>query len=463
MEEEERRLNPDELLTTLKQEEKGRLTIFLGAAAGVGKTYAMLKVAQERIAEGVDVVVGYVEPHERPETMALLQGLPQIPPREIEYKGHRLKEMDLEAILKRKPTVVLVDELAHSNVPGSRHLKRYQDVEELLEAGIDVYATLNIQHVESFNDIIAQITGVQVQETVPDTFLSQARIQLIDIPTEELIRRFQEGKVYVPQQARKALTKFFRPGNINALRELAMRYAAQRVDHEMESYMHSHGIVGPWQAGERVMVCIGTSPFGEKLIRFGHRIATGMKGELLAVFVDTPRVSLKPEDREQLAKSLHLAQQLGGETLCISGDDVAEELLAVARKRNVTQIIIGKPEKKLRLRDRFGGSIVDQIVRRSQNISVHVIPGDRVKAKEDPAPYLPNKKENKGSHLLPYAEITVIMLLLTAGSWLIKEYLGLVNLSMLYLLPVLYAAVRWGERMGIFSALLAVLFFDFFA
>lgn len=459
MGEEERRLNPDELLATLEQERKGQLTVFLGAAAGVGKTYAMLEVAQERLTEGVDVVAGYVEPHERPETMALLSGLPHIPSREIEYKGRSLREMDLDAILKRKPFVVLVDELAHSNVPGSRHLKRYQDVEELLAAGINVYTTLNIQHMESFNDIVAQITGVNVRETVPDSVLAQARLQLIDIPSEELIRRFQEGKVYVQQQAQHALGKFFRPGNINALRELAMRYAAQRVDRQMESYMRIHGIAGPWPAGERVMVCISTSPFGEQLIRFGHRVAVGMKAELLVVFVDTHRpISLRAEAREQLAKSLHLAQQMEGETLCLNGEDVVEELLAIARQRNVTQIIIGKPGK-LSLRERLGGSIVDKIVRRSQNISVQVIPGDYDKVHGETKP---SRRQGEKRHLLPYAEISVLIALLTAGGWFGREFLGLVNLAMLYLLPVLYAGVRWGERMGIFAALLAVLSYDFF-
>ncbi len=252
----EERKNLNNLLSDIHRERKGKLTVFLGATAGVGKTYGMLEAAKEKISEGVDLVAGWVEPHDRAETIALMVDIPAIPPRETEYDNRKLKEMDLDAIIARRPEVVLVDELAHINLPGSRHVKRYQDVEELLAVGINVYTTLNIQHVESYNDIVAQITGVRFQETVPDSILENARIQLIDIPPEELIQRLKEGKVYVPNQAERTLKKFFRPGNIDALRELSMRYAAQRVDRQMETYMRLNGIEGPWPAGERVMVCL---------------------------------------------------------------------------------------------------------------------------------------------------------------------------------------------------------------
>ncbi|HVJ48468.1 sensor histidine kinase KdpD [Desulfitobacterium sp.] len=459
MPKEEKRTNPDDLLADIEKESKGKFTVFLGAAAGVGKTFGMLEVARDKLSEGVDLVAGWIEPHDRPETANLMVGVPIIAPREIEYRHRKLKEMDLDAILKRKPQIVLVDELAHTNVPGSRHTKRYQDVEELLEAGIDVYATLNIQHVESYNDIIAQITGVKVRETIPDSILENARIQLIDIPPEELIQRLKEGKVYVPNQAVKALNKFFRPGNINALREISMRFAAQRVDRQMETYMRMHGIAGPWPAGERVMVCISSSPFSEQLIRIARRTAEGIKAQLLAVYVDTPKKgSLKEKAKDQLSKNLHLAQELEAEIISLNGEDIAEELLEIAQKRNVTQIIIGKPGK-LSLRERLTGSIVDKVVRQSQNISVHVIPGNtqRVEGQRNP-----KGSFKRPTHLLPYVEIIGLIVLITLIGWTWESYLGLVNMAMLFLLPVLYGAVRWGLSAGILSAIMAIIFYDFF-
>ncbi|AFM39952.1 osmosensitive K+ channel histidine kinase [Desulfosporosinus acidiphilus SJ4] len=457
---EKKRVSPDELLADIEDEAKGKLTVFLGAAAGVGKTYAMLEVARERLSEGIKLSAGWVEPHARPETMALMEGIPQIAPKEIEYHGKVLKEMDLDEILSIHPQIVLVDELAHTNVPSSRHLKRYQDVEELLAAGIDVYTTVNIQHVESFNDIVAKITGVTVRETVPDSILEHARIQLIDISTEALIQRLEEGKIYVPNQAKHALDKFFRPGNINALRELSMRFAAQRVDRQLESYMRVHGIEGPWPASERVMVCISSSPFGERLIRMGKRIAVGMKAELLVVYIDTPSNPLKNENqKDQLSKSLHLAQELDAETISLSGNDVVEELLEVAQKRNVTQIIIGKPGQ-LKIRERFSSSIVEKVLRQSQNISVHVIPGDGPKTKEERE----NKKTGvkKTNDLVPYLTTFVSLAVITVVAWLGSSELGLVNTAMLYLLPVLLSAGRYGKRVGIFTSIVSVITYDFF-
>jgi Osmosensitive K+ channel histidine kinase len=457
---EKRRVNPDELLADIQDQTKGKLTVFLGAAAGVGKTYAMLEVARERLSEGIKLVAGWVEPHARPETIALMEGIPKVAPRDIEYHDRVLKEMDLDEILSIHPDIVLVDELAHTNVPGSRHLKRYQDVEELLAVGINVYTTINIQHVESFNDIVAKITGVTVRETVPDSILENARIQLIDIPTEALIQRLEEGKVYVPNQAKHALDKFFRPGNINALRELSMRFAAQRVDRQLESYMRVHGIEGPWPAGERVMVCISTSPFGERLIRLGKRIAEGMKAELLVVYIDTPSQFLKHEkEKDQLAKSLHLAQELNAEIISLSGNDVVEELLEVAQKRNVTQIIIGKPGN-LKFRERFTGSIVEKVLRQSRNISVHVIPGEAPKAKqENEVKKIPVKKAND---LIPYMTTFVSLAVITVIAWLGSSELGLVNTAMLYLLPVLLSAGLYGKKVGVFTAIVSVIIYDFF-
>ncbi|KLU60815.1 sensor protein KdpD [Peptococcaceae bacterium CEB3] len=456
----DRRADPDDLLAGIKEENGGRLTVFLGAAAGVGKTYAMLEAAREKLAEGVEMVAGWVEPHARPETLALLEGLPSIPPRALEYRGKTLVEMDLDAILKRRPKLVLVDELAHTNAPGARHMKRYQDVEELLAAGIDVYTTLNVQHVESFKDIVAQITGVKVRESVPDQVLEKARLQLVDIPPEELIQRLQEGKVYVPDQAVRAIKNFFRPGNINALRELSMRFTAQRVDRQLETYMRAHGIAGPWPAGERVMVCISPSPFSERLIRFGRRIAVGLRAELLVVYVETPRrLPATEKEKNQLAKNMHLAQELNAETISIGGGDVAEELLEIARRRNVTQIIIGKPGKYGFL-DRLQGSVIDKVVRRSQNVSVHVIPGDL--GPQEEAVGTRSQKRRPSFPFGRYLGVLLLMLLVTlAGHWLEPAF-GVVNIAMLYLLPVLFAAVKWGLKPAVAASVLGLMAFDFF-
>ncbi|HEX9531998.1 MAG TPA: sensor histidine kinase KdpD, partial [bacterium] len=282
---ERERPNPDALLTQAKQEESraGKLKIFLGYAAGVGKTYAMLGAARQRQAEGVDVVVALVETHHRKETEALLEGLPVTPRRRFEYRGVVLEELDLDAVLARRPQLAIVDELAHTNAPGSRHARRYQDIEELLAAGIDVYTTLNIQHVESLSDVVSQITGVVIRETVPDQVLEGAdEVILIDLPPDELIKRLHEGKVYVPEQAGTAIEKFFRPGNLTALRELALRHLARKVDRQMRTYMGAHGIPGPWPAGERVLVCLAPGPIAERLVRVGRRLAATLDAEWIA-------------------------------------------------------------------------------------------------------------------------------------------------------------------------------------
>ena len=456
----ERRMDPESLLAGIRQQNRGKLTIFLGAAAGVGKTYAMLKAAQERLEEGVDVVAGWVETHGRRETEALLQDIPLQQPRTIQYRGKEFTEMDLDGLLTRQPQLALVDELAHTNIPGSRHVRRYQDVEELLAAGIDVYTTLNIQHLETLNDVVAQITGIKVRETVPDQMLEQAhQIQLVDIPPEELIQRLKEGKVYVPDQAAAALKKFFRPGNINALRELALRYTAKRVDRQVESYMRVHGIDGPWPAGERVLVCIGPSPFSAQLIRIAKRMAEGLSSEWLAVYVETPRrLPASEEANECLAKNLKLAEELGAETITLTGHDVADELLALARKRNVSQIIIGKP-LHTRLWDLLHGSLVDKIIRQSHGISIHVIPGRTTKNPDYASSTGPAVR---ASSLLPYIGAAIMTGLLTILVSPFKEALGLVNIVMLYLIPILFSAIWWGTLPAVVTAFMAVFIFDFF-
>jgi two-component system sensor histidine kinase KdpD len=456
--EKDKRPDPDALLAGLEEERRGKLTVFLGAAAGVGKTYAMLQVARERLAEGVDVVVGWVETHGRAETEALLKGLPVIPPRRLIYRGKEFVEMDLDALLARRPELALVDELAHTNIPGSRHVRRYQDVEELLSAGIDVYTTLNIQHLESLNDIVAQITGVRVHETVPDRMLEAARIHLVDIPPEELIQRLKDGKVYVPEQAAEALRRFFRPGNINALRELALRYTAQRVDRQVEWYMRLHGIAGPWPAGERVMVCVSPSPFSARLIRIGRRMAEGLQAEWLAAYVETPRrLPVGELEKDRLARNLRLAEELGAETVIITGQDVARELLELARRRNVSQIIIGKPLHS-RLWEWMHGSVVDKIIRHSEGISVHVIPGKPVEGGKSPRT---TRVARRTFSFLPYVLVLGTTAFLTAFAYIFRASLGQVNIALLFLVPVLGGAMKWGTGPAVVAALSGALAFDF--
>src|ERR1700724_883705 len=347
MAEREGRPSPEALLAAAKQEGRGRLKIFLGAAAGVGKTYEMLLAARARRRDGIDVVVGVVEAHGRRETEALIDGLEVIPRREVDYKGHRLTEMDLDEILKRRPQLVLVDELAHTNAPGSRHPKRYLDVEEIIAAGIDVFATLNIQHVESLNDVVARITRIRVRETVPDSILDQADdIEVIDLSPEDLIKRLREGKVYVPQQAERAIRHHFSPGNLTALRELALRRTAQRVDEQLLSHMRAHAISGPWAAGERVLVCVSEAPSAAGLIRYARRVADHLRGPWAAVHVVNPQAP-PPNDAERarIADFLRLAERLGASTITIPGRNIAEEVLAYATANNITQIAIGKSDR----------------------------------------------------------------------------------------------------------------------
>ncbi len=440
-------------------EGKGKLTVFLGAAKGVGKTYSMLEAAKEKLSDRVDLVAGWIDPVEYPETRKLLEGIPVIAPKEISIRNQLTKEMDTSLILERRPTICLVDGLAHTNPPGSRHVKRYQDVEEMLNAGIHVYTTLNIQNVESNKDIVFQITGIEVTDTIPDSFFQNASIKLIDIPPEELIQRLKEEKIDHLNHGQEEPEKFFRPGNINALRELSMRFAAQRVDWQMETYMRRHGITGPWPAGERVMVCMSSSPFSEQLIRIGRRIAAGIKSEFLVVHVDAlQQTHITEKEMEQLNMNLKLAHELGAETIKIYGQNVADELLEIARRRNVTQIIIGKPGR-YKLRERLTGSIVEKMVKHSQNISIHIIPGNLKESKKERKVKTSVKKP---IYFRPYIESIIFTLLITVIGWGWGSFLGLVNMGMLFLLPVFYTAGRWGFNGGVFSALTAIIAYDLF-
>ena len=383
MTENHRRPDPDQLLAGIQAEEateaRGKLKIFLGYAAGVGKTYAMLAAAHQRKAAGIDVVIGYVETHGRTETEALVTGLELLPRRQVEYRGIRLPEMDVDALLARRPQLALVDELAHSNAPGSRHPKRYQDIEELLAAGIDVYSTVNIQHLESLNDVVAQITGITVRETIPDRIFDEVHeIELVDLPPVELLARLREGKVYVPQQAAHAIENFFRQGNLIALRELALRRAAERVDDQMRAYMQTRAIVGPWSATERLLVCVSTSPLSERLVRAARRLADELNAEWFAIYVETPgQAALSAAQRDQVVRHLQLAESLGAKTLTLPGNDVVDAALTYARQHNVTKIIAGKPLHP-RWREWLRPSIVDRLIRQSAAIDVYVISGEPV-------------------------------------------------------------------------------------
>ncbi len=458
----ESRPDPDELLERVRQEEarqaRGKLKVFFGAAAGVGKTYAMLEEARERRAAGVDVVVGYVEPHTRPETQALLGGLERLPPRTVDHRGTRLGEFDLDAAVARRPTLMLVDELAHTNAPGSRHAKRWQDVLELLGAGIDVYTTCNVQHLESLNDVVAKITGVQVRETVPDSVLEEAdEVELIDLPADDLIQRLKEGKVYMPEQAERAVQKFFRKGNLIALRELALRTTAARVDAQMDVYRRDHAIPTPWPVTERILVCVSPSPFAARVVRAARRMAAGLRAEWLVANVETPAQARLPEaERDRAAQHLRLAEQLGAETVTLTGHNVADEVVAFARQKNVSKIVIGKPSGS-RWRETVFGSVVNDLIRRSGDIDVYVITGEREPAR--PVSPRPRRAATGGS---AYGWAAGVVAVCTGLSWLTFPYFERANLVMVYLLGVVLVATRLGRGPSIFASVLSVAAFDFF-
>jgi two-component system sensor histidine kinase KdpD len=456
------RPDPETLLARAKEEEarrsRGHLKLFFGAAAGVGKTFAMLEAARELEAAGVDLVVGCVETHGRAETETLLEGLEILPARLVPYRGTVLKEFDLDAALARRPAVILVDELAHSNAEGSRHAKRWQDVLELLDAGINVYTTLNVQHLESLNDLVAKITGIVVRETVPDSVLERAdEIELVDLPPDELIQRLQEGKVYLPQQAQEAIRNFFRKGNLIALRELALRRTADRVDAQMQAYMRDHAIAKTWPVAERVLVCISPNSQAGQLVRAGRRLATRLGAEWIVAYVETPTAAKLPQaDRDRVVQTLRLAEQLGAETVTLSGPTMSEEILTYARARNVSKIVIGKPIRSLWKRIVLG-SIVDALVRGSGEIDIYVVGGDKEAAVPKSAGRRPEQTDWPG-----YAEALGVVGLCTGIAWLIFPYFGLSNLTMVYLLGVVAVAARRGRGATVLASVLSVATFDVF-
>jgi two-component system sensor histidine kinase KdpD len=453
------RPSPDALLKAAERESRGKLKIFLGAAPGVGKTYGMLAAGRRRKEEGVDLVVGVVETHGRPETEAQMTGLEVVPRRSVEYKGHRLEEMDLDAILRRRPALVLVDELAHTNAEGSRHPKRYLDVEELLAAGIDVYSTMNVQHVESLNDVVARITRIRVRETVPDRIVDAAdEVELVDLTPADLIARLREGKVYVRDNAERALRHYFSPGNLTALRELALRRTAERVDEQMLSYMREHAIAGPWAAGERVIVCLDPTPSAANVVRAAKRTADGLDAELIALYIETDRhAALSEAEQRQLAETMRLAGQLGAEVVTLPGRSVVEEVLAFARSRNVTRIVVGK-SRRSRWFEMRHGSVVDELVRSGSGLAIEVAPTDAAATPSGPTDWLGGMPLTPG----PYLEGLMSTTLATAVGMLIDNYVKLPNISLVYVVPILVAAARHGLVPSLWVTALGVLSYNFF-
>jgi two-component system sensor histidine kinase KdpD len=463
---EEYRPDPDALLAAIQKQEarqqRGKLKIFFGMAAGVGKTYAMLDAARHLKADGVDVVIGYVETHGRAETEALLEGLEVIPRQRLEYHGTTLEEMDLDAILRREPQIVLVDELAHSNVPGARHLKRWQDVVEILEAGIDVYTTVNVQHFESRADAVRQITGITVHETVPDSLLDLADdIELIDLSPEDLRKRLTEGKVYTPERVEVAANNFFRMGNLTALREMALRLTAEHVDHKLQDYMQIKHIAGPWKSGERLMVAVGPSPFSEQLIRWTRRMAYNLEAPWIAAYVETPQ-TLTPEAKEILSHNLALARNLGGEVITTADEYVDSALLRLAHQRNATQIVVGKPLRHP-LRDFLkGGSLVDKLIRSSGDIDIYVVTGDKEDSESRPSIVVPRPATH--STWNQYLWAFLIVAAITGIDLVLLSLLPTVTylaVGLTELLAVLLIAIYIGRGPALLAAFMSAISWNF--
>lgn len=460
------RPDPDALLAAIQKQKaragRGKLKIFFGMAAGVGKTYAMLEAAHEAKAEGIDVVVGYVVTHGRAETEALLLNLEHIPRVRIDYRGTALEAMNTDAVLARSPQLVLVDELAHTNAPGVRHAKRYQDVLELLNAGIDVYTTVNVQHFESRADVVQQITGITVHETIPDSILDLAdEIELIDLTPEELRKRLADGKVYTPERVETAARNFFRAGNLTALREMALRLTAEHVDHQLQDYMDIKRIAGPWKSGERLMVAVGPSPFSEKLVRWTRRMAYNLEAPWLAAYIETT-ATLAPQALERLSRNLAFARDLGGEVVSSAGDNVAHALLQLARQHNVTQIIIGKPRETQWQRLLRQRSLVDQVIEASGEIDVYVITGDETDHARGAGTPLPQFLSHSPwqhylwSLLLISAVTAANLILLNVLPWLSYLAVGLTEL-----LAVLLIAIYLGRGPALLAATVSAVSWNF--
>lgn len=466
---EDNRPNPEEFLRRIQEEEEdngtiekganGHLKIFLGFCAGVGKTYHMLEETRLAIKNGVNAVIGVVETHGRQETQALLEGLEIIPRKKIEYNGISLEEMDIDKILELKPKLVIVDELAHTNIPGSRHEKRYQDVEELLKAGINVFTTLNIQHVESQIDIVQQISYVTIHETVPDSILELAdEIELIDLTPEKLLERLHEGKVYIPAKAKQAMQQFFRKGNLLALRELSLRYTAKRVDEDVTSYKQRHDIKTPWPVGSRLLVGFSASPTSERLLRITHRMASDMGAEWYAVYVQSSKqqVEIGEKAKSQLDGNIRLAEELGAKVVSLNGNVIADTIINFAKEKNVTLIVAGLSHRS-RLDEFFKGSVLNELTKKSGQINVLIVGNDN-KPKASFEKYLKIDKEDYRPYLISFLSVMAIV----AFGWHTRNWFEPINVIMLLLLPVITSSILWETRVGLFTALVAIGAFDFF-
>jgi two-component system sensor histidine kinase KdpD len=454
------RPNPDALLAALQREEaqrkRGKLKVFFGMAPGVGKTYAMLEAARREVAAGRDVVCGYVETHGRKETDGLAQGLPVIPRRTVEYRGMGLTEFDLDAVLARRPQLALVDEFAHTNAPGSRHPKRYQDVLELLDAGIDVFTTLNVQHVESRSEAVRQITGVTIRETLPDTAFDGAEFELVDLPPEELRARLKEGKVYIPESARAAQDHFFRPGNLSALRELALRFAAEHVGQDVLAYRQAQGVGDPWKSGQRLLVAVSASPTSAALVRWTRRLASELQAPWVAVYVELPH-ALNEDEQARLARHLALARELGAQIITTSDADVARGLLRVAREQNATQIVVGKPAGWRALDLLRGGSLLNQLIRESGHIDIHAV---RAEGEASLLHRPPTLRFNPAA-FRGYGISLGVVLAVTGLNAVLQRWLGYQSLALIYLLSVVVLAMFVSRGATLVSATVTALLWNF--
>ncbi|MBX7131644.1 MAG: sensor histidine kinase KdpD [Fimbriimonadaceae bacterium] len=425
-------------------------------AAGVGKTYSMLSDARADMERGHDIVIGYLEAHGRKETEELANGIEQLPLRTGEHRGVKVREFDLDAAVARSPQIILIDELAHTNAPGSRHVKRWQDIAELLELGVDVRTTVNIQHIESLRDVVAQITGVFVQETVPDSFFDlAAEVELVDLPPEELHKRLEEGKVYIPEKVDQAITGFFKKSNLLALRELALRHTAERVDEEMRHSRSLQDVREPWSARERILVCVAPNRMAPRVVRAARRLATNLHADLIAVSVESPRQSgASDQAREQLEAALALAESLGAQTVALAGEDIVAEVIRFAQSENITTIVVGKPVRK-RWRELVFGSVVDQMIRTSGEIDVLVITGA-----EDQGTELIVRRRPEAPTWHSYAATFGVLGLCTGIGYLMVHRFDLANIVMVYLLGVAVIAVRYGRSESLLAAVLGVALFD---
>ncbi len=455
------RPSPDALLAESTRSTRGRLKIFLGAAPGVGKTYEMLSAARRKLADGVDAVVGVVETHGRPETAALLEGLPVVPRRRLEYRNRSFEELDLDAVLARHPQLVLIDELAHTNIPGSRHAKRFQDVQELLDSGIDVYSTLNVQHLESYNDLVARITGVDVRETVPDSVLEGATdVELIDLPPDDLLERLRQGKVYVPEQARNAIANFFTRGNLLALRELSFRAAAERLDEELATYMRAHAIAGPWPTRGSLVVCVDPTEASEGLVRTAKRLADQRHVPWTALYVQTVAQRLTPNQREQLETNLALAEQLGGETATVSGMRVGTEVIEYARQHNVAQVLVGRPHG-MRWRRLLRGSLADWLVEHATGFEVTVAAMEEEAAPVEHAVTARPSWTANLPNLRDLAWAAALAVAAAALAWGLERWLNLYNLALIFLLAVTFAGGFFGLATALLTSVLSFVLYRF--